>query len=344
MKKALITGLTGQDGSYLAELLFSKGYEVHGMVRRTTNINTFLLKTLQNSAEQNDTKLVIHYGDLDDAGCINKVVKEQQFDEIYNLAAQSHVKVSFDVPEYTADINGLGPLRILEAIKNNSPKTKFYQASTSEMFGNATTDMQNEETEFDPQSPYAASKVFAHQMVSLYRNSYNMFACSGILFNHESPRRGKNFLTRKVTRGVANIKLGKKETLELGNMYSQRDWGYAVDYVEAMWLMLQQEKPQDFVIATGITHQIKDFVNAALDHFEFNYKWEGEGLHEKCVDLDSGKPLVTINEKFFRPAEVHFLRGDSSKAEKELGWKPKHSFEDLVKIMCEADFEAEKAS
>lgn len=320
MKKALLTGITGQDGSYLAELLLEKGYEVHGIIRRASTFNTSRINHLYTDPHINGVRLFLHYGDIADSTNLIKLLYNLHPDEIYHLAAQSHVRVSFDIPEYTADVTALGTIRILEAIKEVGIKTKFYQASSSEMFGKVQSIPQSEATQFYPRSPYAFSKVMAYWATINYRESYKMFACNGILFNHESPRRGETFVTRKITRSVARIKAGMEKKLYLGNLDAKRDWGYAKEYVEAMWLMLQQEVPDDFVIATGKTHSVKDFLEAA-----FSY-----------VDLDWEK-FVEIDPKYLRPTEVDLLCGDATKAKKVLGWEPKTSFEDLVKLMVDAD-------
>ncbi len=322
MKKALITGITGQDGSYLAELLLSKGYEVHGIIRRASTFNTDRIDHLYKDPHINGVKLFLHYGDIADSANLIQIIHKIEPDEIYHLAAQSHVRVSFDIPEYTGDVTGLGTTRILEAIRLTGCKSKFYQASSSEMYGLVQEVPQKETTPFYPRSPYGAAKVYAFWLTVNYRESYNMFATNGILFNHESPRRGETFVTRKITRALAHIMAGKQDKLYLGNLDSKRDWGYAKEYVEAMWAMLQAEKPDDFVIATGETHTIREFLDEAFGH----------------VNLDWNK-FVEIDPIYYRPAEVDLLIGDGSKAEKVLGWKPKTSFKDLVKIMVEADIE-----
>jgi GDPmannose 4,6-dehydratase len=337
MKKALITGITGQDGSYLADLLLEKGYEVHGMVRRASNFNTYRI-----DAHYNKENFKLHFGDLSDSSSLNYLIRSLEPDEVYNLGAQSHVKVSFEIPEYTADVDALGTLRLLEAIKNNYPKAKFYQASSSEMFGKVVETPQSETTRFYPRSPYGVSKVFGFYMTVNFRESYDMFCCNGILFNHESPRRGRTFVTRKITRGLVDVKLGREDCLYLGNLDSKRDWGHAKDYVEAMWLMLQQEKADDYVIATGEMHSVREFVEHACKYLDYKIKWEGEGLEEVGIDKKSGKTIVRVSEKYFRPAEVDLLLGDPRKAKKQLNWKPKYSFEQLVKEMVEADFKNEK--
>jgi len=313
MKKALVTGITGQDGSYLAELLLEKGYEVHGIMRRNS---TFTTGRIEHIFDQ----VTLHYGDLADSSSLHHIVSSVQPDEVYNLAAQSHVKVSFDVPEYTADVTGTGTLRLMEAIRTCAPKAKFYQASSSEMFGKVLEVPQTEKTPFYPRSPYGAAKVYSYWITKNYRESYDMFACNGILFNHESPRRGETFVTRKITRAVAAIKSGKQDKLILGNLDAKRDWGFAGDYVEAMWLMLQAEKPDDYVVATNETHSVKEFCQIAFGH----------------VGLDWEK-YVEVSEKYFRPAEVDLLIGDPAHAKKQLKWEPKVSFEELVKMMVDED-------
>ncbi len=334
MKTAIITGVTGQDGSYLTEFLLSKGYEVHGLIRRHSTSCT------QRIAHIADEKFFLHYGDVTDSLCLTHLVKEIQPDEIYNLAAQSHVGISFDVPEYTAEATGIGTLKILEAIRQNKIDTKFYQASTSELFGGLPyTAPQSETTPFHPRSPYAAAKLYAYWITVNYREAYNIFACNGILFNHESPRRGEDFVTRKISTAVAKIFAGRQEKISLGNLDAKRDWGFAKDYVEGMWLILQQDKPDDFVLATGETHTVREFVEAAFEEVGIKIIWRGAGVDEKGYDSESGKLLVDVNPKYFRPAEVDLLLGDSSKAQKILGWQRKVSFRELVKIMMQADLE-----
>lgn len=320
MKKALITGITGQDGSYLAEFLLSKGYEVYGIIRRSSSINTDRIDHIYQEPQATKKRLTLVYGDLNDASSINHLIKTIKPEEVYNLAAQSHVKVSFEIPEYTSEVTALGPLRILEAIRESGIKTKFYQASSSELYGRTTKVPQNEKTLFSPVSPYAVSKLFAYWTTVNYRESYGIHASNGILFNHESPRRGETFVTRKITRAIAHIKAGLQDKLFLGNLDAKRDWGYAKDYVEAMWLMLQQPKADDFVIATGETHTVKEFVEIAFDYAKLDWK-----------------KYVKIDKRYFRPLEVDILQGDYSKARKKLGWKPRTSFEQLVKIMVDAD-------
>lgn len=334
MKKALITGITGQDGSYLAEFLLEKGYEVHGLRRASSVFNTERIDHLINNKKLN---FHLHYGDLIDSSNLNRLLEQIKPDEIYNLGAQSHVHISFQMPEYTAEINGLGTLRLLDAIKSSGIKTKFYQASTSELFGNVQEIPQKETTPFYPRSPYGVAKLFSFWTVVNHREAYNLFACNGILFNHESPRRGKIFVTRKITCGIADIKNGIKNKISLGNLDAKRDWGYAKDYIEAMWLMLQQEKPGDYVISTGETHSIREFCEEAFKLAGYDIIWEGKGLEEKGIDKKTGKTLIDVDKKYFRPAEVDFLIGDSTKAQKELGWRPKVNFKKLVKIMVEYD-------
>lgn len=338
MKRALITGITGQDGSYLAEFLLAKGYEVHGIIRRSSSFNTDRIDHIYQDPHEKDVKLRLHYGDLTDGSNLHRILEKSQPDEIYNLGAQSHVRVSFDLPEYTADADGLGTLRLLDTIRDTGFKVKFYQAGSSEMFGSSLPP-QNEQSIFHPRSPYACAKVFAHHTCVNYREAYNMFVCNGILFNHESPRRGGTFVTKKVTRGLVDIKLGKQETLFLGNLDAKRDWGYAKEYVEAMWLMLQQEKPDDFVIATGESHSVRELVEHAAGLVGFNIKWQGSGLDEKGIDINTGKIIIAIDKRYYRPSEVDSLCGDASKAKNILGFEPKIRFKDLVKIMVDAEFE-----
>jgi GDPmannose 4,6-dehydratase len=321
-KKALITGVTGQDGSYLAELLLEKGYEVHGVIRRSSSFNTKRVDDIYSDPHTPGARFFLHYGDLSDSSSINKMIEKIQPDEIYNLGAQSHVKVSFEIPEYTGDVVGLGTLRVLEAVRESHPKTKIYQAGSSEMYGLVQETPQKETTPFYPRSPYAAAKVYGHWLAVNYRESYDLFVCNGILFNHESPRRGETFVTRKITRGVAAIKLGLQDKLYLGNLDAKRDWGYAKDYVEAMWLMLQQDKADDYVIATGETHSVREFCERAFGYAGLDYK--------KHIEIDP---------RYFRPAEVELLLGDPTKAKKQLKWEPKTKFEDLVKLMVDADLQ-----
>jgi len=359
MKKALITGITGQDGSYLAEFLLEKGYEVHGLIRRSSTFNTERIDHIYVDPHFPKAKLFLHYGDITDSGQLTNLIYNIQPDEIYHLAAQSHVRVSFDMPEFTGDVTGIGTTRLLEAIRRSGIKTKFYQASSSEMFGD-TPPLQNEETPFRPRSPYGAAKVYAYWMVKNYREGYGMFAVNGILFNHESPRRGETFVTKKITRALARIKYGLQDKLYLGNLEAKRDWGYAPDFVEAMWLILQQDRPDDYVIATGETHTVREFVNSAFKHAGTELEWKGNGVGEKGIvrslslpststsacearsltpasNLRIGDAIIEIDQRYFRPLEVEFLQGDASKAKKKLNWEPKVKFKELVKIMVDAD-------
>jgi len=342
MKKALITGITGQDGSYLAEFLLNKGYEVHGVKRRTSLFNTDRIDHLYQDPHIDKRNFILHHGDLTDTSSLIKIIQQVQPDEIYNLAAQSHVAVSFEVPEYTANSDALGPLRILEAIRilKLEKKTKFYQASTSELFGKVAEIPQKETTPFYPRSPYAVAKLYAYWITVNYREAYNIYACNGILFNHESPVRGETFVTRKITRALTRIKLGLQKTLYLGNLDSMRDWGHAKDYVEVQWLMLQQKTPQDFVISTGQQYSVRDFVNVAAKELGFNISWRGNGVKEK--GLVDGKVVIKIDKKYFRPTEVETLLGDASKAKEKLGWEPKISFKDLVSEMVKEDLKLAK--
>lgn len=347
MKKALITGITGQDGSYLAELLLEKGYEVHGIIRRSSSFNTGRIEHLYRDPHLPDTRLFLHYGDLVDSGNLQRILFRVKPDEVYNLGAQSHVRVSFDLPEYTADVTGLGTLRLLEAVKNTeeyaNKKIKFYQASSSEMFG-TTPPPQNETSVFAPASPYGIAKVFAYHSVKNYRESYDMFAVNGILFNHESPRRGETFVTRKITEGAARIKLGLQEKLYLGNLEAKRDWGHAKDYVVAMYLMLQRDRPDDYVIATGTEHTVRECVELAFKETGVSIVWKGKGVKEEGVDKKTGKVIIAIDPKYFRPVEVDSLRGDTTKAEKDLKWKPTVTFEDMIREMVAHDMENIKKS
>jgi GDPmannose 4,6-dehydratase len=369
MKRALITGITGQDGSYLAEFLLSKGYEVHGLIRRASTFNTGRIDHVYVDPHIPETRLFLHYGDLSDSGQLTNLIYNIQPDEIYHLGAQSHVRVSFDMPEYTGDITGLGTARLLETIRRSGIKTKFYQASSSEMFG-AAPPPQNEHTPFYPRSPYAAAKVYAYWIVTNYREGYNLFACNGMLFNHESPRRGETFVTRKITRALANILAGNQQRLYLGNLNSKRDWGFAPEYVEMMWLMLQQDKPDDYVVGTGESHSIREFVNLAFAYSGIELEWQGTGTSEKGVvasindrslfnvlssksgkdehqktlnlerrtlNLSPGTVLIEIDPRYFRPTEVDFLQADISKALRQLGWQPRITFNELVKIMVDYD-------
>ncbi len=338
MKTALITGITGQDGSYLAEFLLKKGYTVHGIIRRSSSFNTWRINDLYKDPHE-AKRFFLHYGDLTDSTNILHLIKETAPDEIYNLGAQSHVKVSFETPEYTANADGIGILRVLEAVRmlGIEKKVKVYQASTSELYGNADEVPQSERTPFAPVSPYAAAKLYAFYIIRAYRDAYGMYACNGILFNHESPRRGQTFVTRKITMGLARISLGKQERLYLGNLDAKRDWGYAKEYVEAMWLMLQQEKPEDFVIATGETHSVREFVEEVCRHLKIQLAWEGNGTHEKGIDKKTGEAIIEIDQKYFRPNEVNVLCGDARKARKKLGWHPKTTFAKLVELMTKED-------
>ncbi|PIR76629.1 MAG: GDP-mannose 4,6-dehydratase [Candidatus Magasanikbacteria bacterium CG10_big_fil_rev_8_21_14_0_10_42_10] len=339
MKKALITGITGQDGSYLAEFLLEKGYEVHGIIRRSSSFNTERIDHLYQDPHEKNVRLILHYGDLSDGSNVSRIIERIHPNEIYNLGAQSHVQVSFEQPEYTGNVDGLGTLRLLDAIKDSEIKTKFYQAGSSEMFGKVRETPQTETTPFYPRSPYAAAKVYAHWLTVNYRESYDLFACNGILFNHESPRRGGTFVTKKITHALANIVLGKQEKLYLGNLDAMRDWGYAKDYVEAMWLMLQQDTPDDYVIATGETHSVREFLEYAGKKVGIDIEWKGKGLHEKGIDKNSGKTIIEIDEKYFRPAEVDKLIGNATKAKEVLGWKPTVGFHELIDMMLRAEFE-----
>jgi GDPmannose 4,6-dehydratase len=341
MKKALITGVTGQDGSYLAEFLLEKGYEVHGIKRRTSLFNTARIDHLYEGPEVKDRQFVLHHGDMTDSSSLIRIIQQVQPDEIYNLAAQSHVAVSFEEPEYTANSDALGTLRVLEAIRilGLQEKTRFYQASTSELYGLVQETPQKETTPFYPRSPYAVAKLYAYWMTVNYREAYGMYACNGILFNHESPVRGETFVTRKITRALARIKLGLQDCLYLGNLDAKRDWGHAKDYIEVMWLMLQQQAPEDFVIATGVQFSVRDFVNAAAAELGIHIRWTGEGVQERGLDAH-GKCIVSVDARYFRPTEVETLLGDASKAREKLGWVPKISFAELVAEMVREDLKA----
>ena len=348
MKRAMITGITGQDGSYLAELLLSKGYEVHGLIRRASTFNTGRIDHIYTDPHIPGTVLFLHYGDLSDSGQLANLVYNIRPDEIYHLGAQSHVRVSFDMPEYTGDIAGIGTTRLLEAIRRSGITTRFYQASSSEMFGNAPAP-QGETTPFQPRSPYAAAKVYAYWMVVNYREGYKLFACNGILFNHESPRRGETFVTRKITRAIANIVSGKQKKLFLGNLNAKRDWGFAPEYVEAMWLMLQQDHPEDFVIGTGESYSVRQFLQEASSYAGIEIEWKGKGIEEKGVikslssaldgHLRVGDVIIEKDPKYMRPTEVEFLLADARKAREKLGWSPKITFNELVRIMVDSDME-----
>ncbi|MBG0791822.1 MAG: GDP-mannose 4,6-dehydratase [Desulfovibrionaceae bacterium] len=339
--KALITGITGQDGAYLAELLLEKGYEVHGIKRRSSSFNTARVDHLYKDPHETDVKFFMHYGDMADSTNLIRLIQKIQPDEIYNLAAQSHVQVSFESPEYTANCDAMGPLRILEAIRilGLTKETRFYQASTSEMFGKVTESPQNERTPFYPRSPYGAAKVYGYWITVNYREAYDMYACNGILFNHESPIRGETFVTRKITRAVARIKLGFQEDLYLGNLDAKRDWGHARDYVKAMWLMLQQDEPEDYVIATGQNHSVRQFTEKAFKHIGVDITWEGSGKQEVGKDMATGRTLVRIDERYFQPTEVDYLLGDPAKARDQLGWETQISFDELIETMVKADIE-----
>jgi GDPmannose 4,6-dehydratase len=348
VKRALITGITGQDGSYLAELLLNKGYEVHGLIRRASTFNTGRIDHIYTDPHIAGTRLFLHYGDLSDAGQLTNLIYNTSPEEIYNLGAQSHVRVSFDMPEYTGDITALGTTRILEAVRRSGIKTKFYQASSSEMFGSSPPP-QNERTLFHPRSPYAAAKVYAYWMVVNYREAYGLFSCNGILFNHESPRRGETFVTRKITRAVARIAAGKQKKLYLGNLDAKRDWGFAPEYVVCQWLILQEDGPGDYVIGTGESHSVREFVELSFGYAGVEIEWKGSGIERKGIvrsltpsaasDLNVGDVIIEIDPKYFRPAEVDYLLADCSKAKEKLGWEPKITFQELAKIMVDADME-----
>lgn len=359
MKKAIITGITGQDGSYLTEILLEKGYEVHGIMRRSSSFNTGRINHLYNDPEILNKRLFLHYGDLVDTSSLNRLLEKIEPDEIYNLAAQSHVKVSFEIPDYTAQVDGLGTMRFIDAMRESGLKdVRFYQASTSELFGKVQQVPQSETTPFYPRSPYGVAKLYAYWIIVNYREAYDLYACNGILFNHESPRRGETFVTRKITRAAANIILGKQDRLSLGNLDSKRDWGFAPEYCEAMWRILQQETPEDYVIATGETHKVREFVQKTFEDLGVEIEWQGQGVNEKgilkefnpekssyvkeCLSslakLKKGAVLVEVNPNYYRPTEVELLIGDASKAREKLGWTPDTKFGDLVKLMAEADF------
>ena len=341
MKKALITGITGQDGAYLAEFLLEKGYEVHGIKRRASSFNTARVDHLYRDPHEQDVRFFMHYGDLTDSANLIRIIQEIQPDEIYNLAAQSHVKVSFETPEYTANTDGLGTLRILEAIRilQLEKKTRFYQASTSELFGKVQEIPQKETTPFYPRSPYAAAKLYAYWITVNYREAYGMYACNGILFNHESPIRGETFVTRKVTRAMARIKIGLQDILYVGNLNARRDWGHARDFIKMQWLMLQQDEPEDFVIATGIQHSIRELIEVAAGQLNMSIRWEGKGEEEKGIEENTGEVIVAVDPQYYRPTEVNELLGDAGKAREKLGWEPVISFEEMIAEMIEADME-----
>jgi len=344
MKKALITGITGQDGAYLAEFLLGKGYEIHGIKRRASSFNTARVDHLYKDPHEEDVRFFMHYGDLTDATNLIRVIQEIQPEEIYNLAAQSHVKVSFETPEYTANADALGTLRLLEAIRilKLEKRTRFYQASTSELFGKVREVPQNENTPFYPRSPYGVAKLYSYWITINYREAYGMYACNGILFNHESPIRGETFVTRKITRAMARIKLGLQECLYIGNLDAKRDWGHAADYVEIQWLMLQQEEPDDFVIATGEQHSVREVIETAGNNLGISIKWEGKGIDEKGINEENGKVIVAVDPGYFRPTEVENLLGDASKAREKLGWKPRISFQQLISEMVTEDLKEAK--
>ena len=340
MKMVLITGITGQDGSYLAEFLLEKGYEVHGMIRRASYFNRQRIDPIYNNAKIKGLPFFLHYGDMTDSSNMNRMLEKIRPDEIYNLAAQSHVRVSFDVPEYTADVDATGTLRLLDAIRETELQCRFYQASTSELYGKVQEVPQSETTPFYPRSPYAVAKLYAYWVVVNYREAYGLHASNGILFNHESPRRGENFVTRKITIGAASVKAGKKECVSIGNLDARRDWGYAPDYVRAMWLMLQQDNPDDYVIATGEMHTVREFIEKTFEALDMGIVWEGKGVDEVGIERKSGKTVIRIDPRHFRPTEVEQLQGNADKAARQLGWKPEVTFERLVAIMVEADWNA----
>lgn len=342
-KNAFITGISGQDGSYLAELLLEKGYTVHGMIRRASSFNRGRIEDLYLREKENG-RLFLHYGDVSDSSNLNRLLEKIQPDEIYNLAAQSHVKVSFEVPEYTAEVDALGTLRLLDAIKEVGIKPRFYQASTSELYGKVQEVPQSEKTPFYPRSPYGVAKLYAYWIVVNYREAYGLHASNGILFNHESPRRGENFVTRKITLGATAVKAGLRDAIYVGNLDAKRDWGYAPDYVRAMWMMLQQDTPEDFVIATGETHSVREFVEKTYGCLGTQIEWQGKGAEEIGIDKASGKAVVKVDPKYYRPTEVDLLLGDPTKAREKLGWKPSVSFDELVDIMVKADWERVKPS
>ncbi len=337
MKKALITGITGQDGSYLAEFLLKKGYEVHGLVRRASTFNRGRIDHLFSDADVPDLPIALHYGDLGDSSSLMRVLESAQPDEIYNLAAQTHVGISFDIPEYTGDVTGLGTTRLLEAVRTSKRPAKFYQASSSELFGKVFTTIQNEDTPFYPRSPYGCAKAYAYYLTRNYRESYGMYACNGILFNHESPRRGENFVTRKITLSLARILAGKQKMLHIGNFEAKRDWGYTPEYVEGMWKMLQHKTSEDFILATGKTTSVREFLEICLDLAHIPFEKKGKGMEEKYTDTRSGKTFILVDPHYYRPAEVDYLCGDASKAKKLLGWEAKTSVKELARIMLEAD-------
>jgi GDPmannose 4,6-dehydratase len=342
MKKALITGITGQDGSYLAELLLEKGYEVHGIIRRSSSFNTDRIDHLFNDSNISEKRFFLHHGDVTDTSNLNRLLEKINPEEIYNLAAQSHVKVSFEIPEYTTEVDALGTLRFLDAIRDTGLNTRFYQASTSELFGKVQEIPQNEQTPFYPRSPYGVAKLYGYWIIVNYREAYRLHASNGILFNHESPRRGETFVTRKITLAAVRIKLGLQKNVAIGNLDAKRDWGYAPEYVEGMWRMLQQETPGDFVLATGKTHSIREFASLAFGELDMELEWVGEGIEEQGIVKKSGQAVIVVDEKYFRPTEVDLLVGDASKAKETLGWEAKTKLPELTKLMVKADFDLVK--
>jgi len=342
MKKALITGVTGQDGSYLLELLLEKGYEVHGIIRRSSSFNTGRIDHLYNNPEIHGKRMFLHYGDVTDTSNLNRLLEKIEPDEIYNLAAQSHVKVSFEIPEYTAEVDAIGTLRFLDAIRETGLRTRFYQASTSELFGLVQEVPQTEKTPFYPRSPYGVAKLYGYWIIINYREAYGLYACNGILFNHESPRRGETFVTRKITIAAARIKLGLQGKLTVGNLNAKRDWGYAPEYCEGMWRMLQQQKPEDFVLATGETHSVKEFTDAVFSEMDMELEWKGEKENEVAMLKKDGRVIIEVDPRYYRPTEVELLIGNPAKAKEKLGWAPKTTFRDLAKMMAKADFEQVK--
>jgi GDPmannose 4,6-dehydratase len=341
-KKALITGITGQDGSYLLELLLDKGYEVHGIIRRSSSFNTGRIDHLYNNNEIYGNRMYLHYGDVTDTSNLNRLLEKIEPDEIYNLAAQSHVKVSFEIPEYTAEVDAVGTLRFLDAIRETGVRTRFYQASTSELFGKVQEVPQTERTPFYPRSPYGVAKLYGYWIIVNYREAYGLYACNGILFNHESPRRGETFVTRKITLAAARMKLGLQANLTIGNLNAKRDWGYAPEFCEGMWRMLQQDQPEDFVLATGETHSVKEFIDTVFTELEMDIVWKGEKENEIGVLKKDGRTVISVDPKYYRPTEVELLIGDASKAKEKLGWVPKTTFRELAKMMAKADFEKVK--
>ena len=341
-KKALITGITGQDGSYLVELLLEKGYEVHGIIRRSSSFNTGRIDHLYNNPEIQGKRMFLHYGDVTDTSNLNRLLEKIEPDEIYNLAAQSHVKVSFEIPEYTAEVDAIGTLRFLDAIRETGLRTRFYQASTSELFGKVQEVPQTEKTPFYPRSPYGVAKLYGYWIIINYREAYGLYACNGILFNHESPRRGETFVTRKISLAAARIKLGLQEKLTVGNMNAKRDWGYAPEYCEGMWRMLQQDKPEDFLLATGETHSVKEFIDTVFSELDMDLVWKGEKEKEVGLFKKDGRVCVEVDPRYYRPTEVELLIGNPAKAKEKLGWMPKTTFRDLATMMAKADFEKVK--